>query len=67
MDTKSLRAKNPEVLSEEKQKAQTRIKELRFKISSNQWKDVREVRELKRLIARINTLLGECSKNQSAS
>lgn len=67
MNTKSLRAKNPEVLSEEKQKAQMRIKELRFKISSNQWKDVREVRELKRMIARINTLLGESSKNQSVS
>lgn len=57
MDSKTLRAKNIEALTKELVETQTRLKELRFKVSTNQLKDVREIRELKRGIARINTIL----------
>lgn len=57
MDAKTLRAKNAEALTREMGEAQARLKELRFKVSINQLKGVREIRELKRGIARIKTLL----------
>lgn len=59
MDAKTLRAKNSEALIKEMREAQARLKELRFKVSTNQLKDVREIRELKRAIARIKTLLAQ--------
>lgn len=64
MDAKSLRAKSPSVLVAQMGEAQARLKELRFKLSSNQLKDVREVRELKRGVARIKTLLAQSSSEE---
>jgi ribosomal protein L29 len=57
MDTKTLRAKNPEALIKDLEEAQARLKELRFKVSSSQIKNVREIRALKRSIARMKTIL----------
>lgn len=57
MDAKTLRAKNAETLMKEMGEAQARLKELHFKVSTNQLKDVREIRELKRTIARMKTIL----------
>ena len=59
MDTKTLRTKSVPNLMQEIQDAQNRLKELRFKHSSNQLKQVREIRYLKRKIARIKTILGQ--------
>lgn len=65
MDAHVLRTKDTESLLRERQERQTRLKELRFKVSTNQLKDVREIRELKRQIARINTILaGTSSKTE---
>lgn len=59
MDAKTLRAKKSEILVKEMGEAQARLKELRFKVSTNQLKDVREMRELKRGIARMKTILAQ--------
>lgn len=59
MDAKTLRAKKSEILVKEMGEAQARLKELRFKVSTNQLKDVREMRELKRTIARMKTILAQ--------
>lgn len=59
MDVKTLRSKSATVLTKEMDEAYARLKELRFKLSSNQLKNVREVRVLKRGIARIKTLLAQ--------
>ena len=59
MDTKTLRTKSVPNLMQEIQDAQNRLKELRFKHSSNQLKQVREIRYIKRKIARIKTILGQ--------
>jgi len=64
MDVKSLRAKSPAVLVKEMEEAHARLKELRFKLSSNQLKDVREIRELKRGVARIKTILAQLSSEE---
>ena len=59
MDTKTLRSKTAAALAQELIDAQTRIQELRFKLASNQLKNVREIRALKRLVARIESVLAE--------
>ncbi|PJE76629.1 50S ribosomal protein L29 [Candidatus Uhrbacteria bacterium CG10_big_fil_rev_8_21_14_0_10_48_16] len=59
MDVKTLRSKSATVLTKEMDEAYARLKELRFKLSSNQLKNVREVRVLKRGIAKIKTLLAQ--------
>ncbi|MBI4256794.1 50S ribosomal protein L29 [Candidatus Uhrbacteria bacterium] len=63
MDVQTLRAKNTEALVREMEEAQIRLQELRFHVSSSQLKDVREIRELKRTIARIKTLLVQGKKD----
>ncbi|GEM_PF-514077 len=65
MDAQSLRAKNPAALLKQIEEAHVRLKELRFKRSSNQVKDVREIRELKRGIARSKTVLAQGSFNEA--
>lgn len=57
MDLKTLRQKSREGLTQELENAQAHLKELLFKRSSNQLKNVREIRQVKKLIARIQTLL----------
>lgn len=62
MDIKTLRSKNAAALAQEMTDAQVRLQELRFKRASNQLKNVREIRVLKRLIARIHTVLAQQDK-----
>ncbi|NQV90665.1 50S ribosomal protein L29 [Candidatus Uhrbacteria bacterium] len=57
MDAKTLRSKSASALTKELGDTFAKLKELRFKLSSNQLKSVREVRVLKRQIARIKTIL----------
>ncbi|MBI4592475.1 50S ribosomal protein L29 [Candidatus Uhrbacteria bacterium] len=57
MDAKTLRAKTATVLQKDLEEAQARLRELCFKRSSNQLKNVRALRALKRGIARIKTIL----------
>lgn len=65
MDVTTLRSKSDSALSKELEEVQIRLKELRFKLSSNQLKDVREIRELRRTIARINTILTQRAEEPS--
>lgn len=57
MDIKTLRSKSKETLTQELEHARTHLKELQFKTAANQLKQVREIRETKKTIARILTLL----------
>lgn len=59
MDIKTLRSKTKEGLKHELEQARTHLKELQFKISANQLKQVREIRNVRKLIARIQTLLSQ--------
>lgn len=67
MDAKTLRSKNAVILVKEMAEAQARLKQLRFKVSTNQLKDVREIRELKRTIARMKTILAQTVSQSSAT
>ncbi len=57
MDMKTLRAKSKESLSKDLEEARVHLKELEFKNSANQLKQVRQIRETKKMIARLFTLL----------
>jgi large subunit ribosomal protein L29 len=59
MDAKTLRQKTKEALVRELQDSKDKLKTLEFKLSSNQVKNVREVRVVKKTIARIKTLMKE--------
>jgi ribosomal protein L29 len=59
MDAATLRSKSRSNLQKELDDARARLKELQFKRSSNQLKDVRSVRETRKLIARLHTILRE--------
>ena len=61
MDIKNLEKQPVEALKRNLQEARNRLHELRFKVSANQLKDVREIRETKQAIARILTILKEKS------
>ena len=63
MDAKTLRQKTPDAILHDINDAGERLKSLEFKLSSNQVKNVREIRLLKKQIARMNTLLKESQKN----
>ena len=59
MDLKTLRQKTPDALKKDLVDAHAHLKELSFKRSANQLTDVREIREVKKTVARINTLLSQ--------
>jgi len=63
MDAKTLRQKTPDALLHDIQDAGEKLKSLEFKLSSNQIKNVREIRLLKKMIARSRTLIQESQKN----
>jgi len=65
MDLKDLRKQSPEALRRELAQFLARLQELRFQLASNQVKHVREVRELRRNVARIRLVLSEGVKNAS--
>lgn len=62
MDVQTLQKKSISALYKELDDTKSRLQELRFKLSSNQLKNVRDVRILKRTIARINTILVQKQK-----
>jgi ribosomal protein L29 len=66
MDVKTLRSKSASALKKELGEIAERLTELQFKLSSNQLKNVREVRKLKQQRARILTVLNEKSKEETS-
>lgn len=63
MDAQTLRQKNADALQHDLKDAKAQLKSLQFKLSSNQVKNVRELRALKKNIARMNTIVSEIQKN----
>jgi len=59
MEIKELTTKTPAELSKLLAESQEKLRELRFKDSNKQLKNVRSIRVLKQEIARINTLLNK--------
>ncbi len=57
MDLKTMTAQTPAALKKALGEAENRLRELRFKVSANQLKDVRELREVRTEIARLRTAL----------
>ncbi|MFH1207384.1 MAG: 50S ribosomal protein L29 [Patescibacteria group bacterium] len=62
MDIKELRNKGENELTKLIKLQREQLRELRFKVSTKQHKDVRELRAARHLIARILTVLKEKSK-----
>lgn len=62
MDVKTLRQKTPDAIAHDISEAKEHLKSLEFKLSSNQVKNVRELRLLKKQIARLHTLAQESQK-----
>jgi len=59
MTAQTLKDKTVMALEKELDEAMNHIKELRFKISANQLKNVRDVRKTRQVIAQIRTALAE--------
>jgi ribosomal protein L29 len=59
MEFKELITKNENELRRLLADNQDKLRELRFKDSNKQLKDVREIRSTKKLVAQINTLLNK--------
>ncbi len=62
MDIKELRQKSEDELKKLIKLQREQLRELRFRVSTKQHKDVRELREARHVIARILTVLKEKSK-----
>ncbi len=62
MDFKEITTKNEEELKKLLEDSQEKERELRFKDSNRQLKNVREIRNLKKDIARISTILTKNKK-----
>ena len=56
-ELKALRGKGRAALQKEASETETKLREFAFQIASNQRKDMREVRETKKHLARIRTVL----------
>ncbi|MFA5000161.1 MAG: 50S ribosomal protein L29 [Patescibacteria group bacterium] len=59
MELKELQAKDHEELRKLLESNREKMRELRFKDSNKQLKNIREIRALRRLIARILTILNK--------
>ncbi len=62
MDFKEINKKSEEDLTKLVEDAREKVRELRFKDSNKQLKNVREIRNLKKNIARILTILSNNKK-----
>jgi len=58
-ELKALRGKGAAGLHKEAAEAETQLREFAFQTASNQRKDVREIRETKKRLARIRTILSQ--------
>lgn len=67
MDAKTLRQKTKDALVRELMDSKEKLKTLEFKLSSNQVKNVREVRVIKKTIARIKTVLKEFEEKERST
>lgn len=65
MELKDLIQKNPSELQVLLAEARERLRDLRFRVSQEAHKDVREIREVRAAIARILTLLSKKDKQPS--
>ncbi len=59
MELKELRGKNEAELQKMLKLYREQVRDLRFKVAAKQLKDVRDVRDSKKLVARILTVLKE--------
>ncbi len=62
MEIKELKSKSQPELKKLLGETRERLRELRFKAANGQLKDVRDIREQRRIIARILTLTNEPTK-----
>ena len=67
MDANTYRQKTIEALIRDLEDAKEKLKTLEFKLSSNQVKNVREIRAIKKTIARIKTLLLESGNKEQTN
>lgn len=67
MDWSELNMKSPTELQRLLQEKRATLRDRRFKVAQGQHKDVREVRELKRDIARLLTKLSQPTKPSTTS
>jgi ribosomal protein L29 len=65
MTIKELRIKTPQELTQLLAEERERVRELRFKIHRDEHKDVRDLRDAKKLVSQILTLLNEKRMNTS--
>lgn len=59
MKAKELKNKSKEELEKIFNESCTKLQELRFKVANKQLKNVREIRDLRKTVARIKTLLNQ--------
>ena len=59
MEINKLRKQSENALKKNLEEARSHLRELRFKVSANQLKGVREIRETRQAIAQILTILKE--------
>jgi len=64
MDVRELRKQSASSLAKMLKEAQDRLQELRFELSANQLKDVREVREVRAGVAQMKTILREKAESE---
>ena len=62
MKTAELRKKDVKELDKNVQELRKKLSDLRFKFSSNKLKNVKEIKNTRKDIARINTILKEIKK-----
>lgn len=67
MDTKELRQKSDKEISELVASLREQIRAMRFEISADALKDVRDVREARKTLARALTIVGERKRAGSAT
>lgn len=65
MILKELREKSDAELGNLLREQREKVRELRFKVSQDQHKDVRDLRDAKKLVARLLTILREKNSKQS--
>ena len=65
MELKELKSKTTAELEKLLAKNREVLRDINFKVSSKQLKNIREIRQVKKLIARILTLIGQHKKAES--